>query len=260
MALNLCYKRCLGSCRSPTVTLGYSKFSKTLQVENYITVSPSPGEEVMPEWGLECLADASTSSPDIIEALNGLLIVPTGQEHGSPRSTRLDPDEFYVRSRPQDFFVEGRVFIKLHTEDASFSIASDAESDFSSVPYNNLAYSQLRRFVVIKAAPKENYCLCLYETPCTLAQLQQTDFSTSRPITTYSGTGLAKKGIDPSSHTVIHTTMHAPALLEGEPTTSKRPIRVVAVRPDVKLDRRSRLNYGKIYPVEWNIKAVMTNS
>ncbi|KAL8889055.1 MAG: hypothetical protein Q9215_003595 [Flavoplaca cf. flavocitrina] len=241
MALNLCYKRCLGSCRSPTVTLGYSKFSKTLQVENYITVSPSPGEEVMPEWGLECLADASTSSPDIIEALNGLLIVPTGQEHGSPRSTRLDPDEFYVRSRPQDFFVEGRVFIKLHTEDASFSIASDAESDFSSVPYNNLAYSQLRRFVVIKAAPKENYCLCL-------------------PITTYSGTGLAKKGIDPSSHTVIHTTMHAPALLEGEPTTSKRPIRVVAVRPDVKLDRRSRLNYGKIYPVEWNIKAVMTNS
>ena len=80
----------------------------------------------MPGWSLECLADGGASSPDIIEALNGLLIVPTGQEQGSLRLSRLDPgkscpssqhrkltslllDEFYVRSKFHDFFVEGRV-------------------------------------------------------------------------------------------------------------------------------------------------------
>ncbi|KAI4269274.1 MAG: hypothetical protein LQ337_007383 [Flavoplaca oasis] len=190
-----------------------------------------------------CLADAGTSSPDIIEALNGLLLVPSGQEQGSPRPPRLDPNEFYVRSKPHDFFVEGRVFIKLHIEDAGDgfpSIVNGAESGFSSVAYEEVAFSQLRRFVVIKAITQELYCLCL-------------------PITTYSGKGLAKKGIDPSSHTVIHTTTHAPALLEGEPPTSKRPIRVVAKTPDVKIDPRSRLNYGKTYTVEWNTKAVINS-
>ncbi|KAL8870692.1 MAG: hypothetical protein Q9198_007573 [Flavoplaca austrocitrina] len=37
---------------------------------------------------------AGASSPDIIEALNGLLIAPTGQEQGSPRPLRLDPTNF----------------------------------------------------------------------------------------------------------------------------------------------------------------------
>ncbi|KAL9038342.1 MAG: hypothetical protein Q9180_003199, partial [Flavoplaca navasiana] len=170
--------------------------------------------------GRELLHYPGASSPDIIESLNGLLIVPSGQEQGSQRPLRLDPNQFYVRSKPQEFFVEGRVFIKLHIEDAgALPTANGAESGFSSVAYEEMAYSQLRR-----------------------------------PITTYSGRGLAKRGIDLGSHTIIHTTTHAPALLEGEPPTSKRPIRVVAKTPDVKIDPRSRLNYGKTYTVEWNTK------
>lgn len=53
-----------------------------------------------------------------------------------------------------------QVFIKLHTEDAGNS-GDHSSFGFSTVAYEELAYSQLRRFVVVKASPKEYYCLCV---------------------------------------------------------------------------------------------------
>ncbi|KAL8998667.1 MAG: hypothetical protein Q9169_002328 [Polycauliona sp. 2 TL-2023] len=153
---------------------------------------------------------------------------------GKPRELRR-LEEFYVRTpRPHEFFVEGKVFIKLHTEDAG-STGDRSSFGFSTVAYEELAYSQLRRFVVVKARPKEHYCLCV-------------------PITTYSGQGATKKSIDKNAHAIIHTDSSAPERLPGEQGMNKSPLRVVPVRPDAKLDSLSRVNLGKTYPVEWNTK------
>ncbi|KAL8847873.1 MAG: hypothetical protein Q9221_007084 [Calogaya cf. arnoldii] len=151
-----------------------------------------------------------------------------------PRTSSVSQEEFYVRHHPQEFFVEGKVFIKLHTEDAG-SNGDHSSFGFSTVAYEELAYSQLRRFVVVKARPKEYYCLCV-------------------PILTYRGKGATKKIVDKSAHAIIYTGSSAPEKLPDEQGMNKNPLRVIPVRADEKLDTRSRVNLGKTYPVEWNTK------
>lgn len=56
-----------------------------------------------------------------------------------------------------------------------------------------------------------------------------------RPITTYGGRGVAKTGVDPAVHAVIHTSVQPPPLLENEPPMPWLPIRVVAKSPDESL-------------------------
>ncbi|KAL8968261.1 MAG: hypothetical protein Q9183_002545 [Haloplaca sp. 2 TL-2023] len=180
---------------------------------------------------------------DIIEAAQDLLSMrisePKQNAPGSwsdyTQSTdpkRLLAPDYYVRPRPHDFFCEGRVFSILHTEGTS---SSSTYSGFSEVPFNEMAYSQIRIFVVIKARPEEYYCLCI-------------------PITTYRGRATAKKGIDPKVHAIIYTSSHPPAPLLFEPSLQKKPIRVIASRPENVLDPLSRVNLAKVYPIEWNRK------
>ncbi|KAL8949705.1 MAG: hypothetical protein Q9222_004214 [Ikaeria aurantiellina] len=147
---------------------------------------------------------------------------------------RLDPKQFYPRSRPKDFFVEGKVFIKLHTEEAG-NTADHNSFGFSTVAYEESAYSQLRRFVVVKARPREYYCLCV-------------------PITTYSGKGTAKRNIDKSAHAIIYTGSLPPEKTPEEHGMNKTAIKVLPVRQDEKLDPMSRVNLGKTYSIEWNNK------
>ncbi|KAI4261936.1 MAG: hypothetical protein L6R42_002879 [Xanthoria sp. 1 TBL-2021] len=174
--------------------------------------SRAAARRIAPDYG-------ATSAP-----ANALDPIPTfGQE-----------EEFYVRPRPHEFFVEGKVFIKLHTEDAGNS-GDHSSFGFSTVAYEELAYSQLRRFVVVKASPKEYYCLCV-------------------PILTYSGKGATKKSIDKNAHAIIYTGSSAPEKLPDEQGMNKNPLRVIPVRADEKLDPVSRVNLRKTYPVEWNTK------
>ena len=53
-----------------------------------------------------------------------------------------------------------QVFTTLHTESAG-NDSKLGTFGFSTVTYDETAYSQLRRFIVVKARPKEHYCLCL---------------------------------------------------------------------------------------------------
>ena len=71
---------------------------------------------------------------------------------------------------------------------------------------------------------------------------------------TYGGQGAAKKSIDKNAHAIIYTGSTPTDRLQGEQGMKKSPLRVVPVRPDAKLDIRSRVNLGKTYPVEWNTK------
>ena len=74
------------------------------------------------------------------------------------------------------------------------------------------------------------------------------------PIQTYRGRGAAKPGVRMSDHGIIHTTITAPNLLYGEAIT-KSSIRVQSTEGE-HLEPESRVNYGKAYAVEHNVKVL----
>lgn len=49
----------------------------------------------------------------------------------------------------------------LHTEAAGAHVNDHSSFGFSTVAFEELAYSQLRRFVVVRVKAQENYCLCV---------------------------------------------------------------------------------------------------
>ncbi|KAL9579632.1 MAG: hypothetical protein Q9212_004999 [Teloschistes hypoglaucus] len=157
--------------------------------------------------------------------------VPTGKP---TFGARLDP-KYQVMKRPHEYFLEGTVFSKLHTEEAGSTSADFTTFGFSTVAYDGRVYSQLRRFVVVMPKPKELFCLCV-------------------PITTYSGKGTMKKGVDKNAHTIIYTGNQAPRRLPEEKGMNKAPLKVIPVGPEEMLDPMSRINIGKPYSVEWNNK------
>ena len=75
-------------------------------------------------------------------------------------------------------------------------------------------------------------------------------------MSTYSRKGVAKTGVDASKHAIIHMQGTEPQLGSGEPHMTKGPLEVAPASPDQKLDYMSRLNFGKIYTVEHNVKVL----
>lgn len=74
------------------------------------------------------------------------------------------------------------------------------------------------------------------------------------PIQTYRGRGAAKPGVRMGDHGIIHTTVAAPNQLPGEALT-KYSIQVQSTEGEY-LELESRVNYGKAYAVEHNVKVL----
>jgi hypothetical protein len=105
---------------------------------------------------------------------------------------------------------------------------------FSVVTYGQIAYAEIRRFVVV--SNKGNFSQCI-------------------PIQTYRKRGATKPGLLVEDHGIIYTGVagsNPPALLTGEEIT-KEPIRVESKNGET-LDSESRVNFGKPYAVEHNVK------
>ena len=75
-----------------------------------------------------------------------------------------------------------------------------------------------------------------------------------RPITTYSGRGTSKKGIDQEKHAVIYIGAKASEKLPGETALTIAPVKVIAVKAEETLDPLSRVNLGKGYRIEFDAK------
>jgi len=108
------------------------------------------------------------------------------------------------------------------------------------------SYAELRRFVVIRAGYGSSKCLA---------------------IETYSGKATLKPNlVNRQQHAIIYTSKHAPEeySYEGEDGTivreslEKDPIKVNAEQdgPEGILDPRSRINYSKIYTVEYDVRVL----
>ena len=77
---------------------------------------------------------------------------------------------------------------------------------------------------------------------------------------TYGRRGVGKRGVNKSEHAIIYTGKRAPLPLPDEaPQRGERGMLPQSIRVDVdqnteKLDLLSRLNFGKVYTIEDNVK------
>ena len=76
----------------------------------------------------------------------------------------------------------------------------------------------------------------------------------SSPITTYSGRGTTKIGVDQNAHTIVYTQNVPPPKLPGEVKMAKDPLRVIVDDPQDKLDPKSRINLGKLIQIDHNMR------
>ena len=147
---------------------------------------------------------------------------------------------YQKRTDAKKFFVIGRVFAMLFHEGAG-----DVKGGHLSQAvrfkgkYNQEVYCHIRRMVVVGG--RHGYCWCI-------------------PINTYNYQGVAKKDLstqDRKAHCVIYMDNTHPTIdVKENDLIVKRPIAVTAANPEQKLHQMSRLNFGKVYSVEWNVKVM----
>ncbi|KAF2803223.1 uncharacterized protein BDZ99DRAFT_399987 [Mytilinidion resinicola] len=111
------------------------------------------------------------------------------------------------------------------------------DPNISVVKHNELVYSQIRRFISVDN--KHGFCYAC-------------------PIFTYGGQGTLKRGCRPEDHSIVYYAgLQMPTPLPGEIRITKPPIGVIPTANDTSLtqmDVASRLNFGKAYLIEYNVK------
>jgi hypothetical protein len=154
---------------------------------------------------------------------------------------------YQKRTDAKKFFVIGRVFAMLFHEGAgdvkgghfSQAVRFNVGWDKNRGKYNQEVYCHIRRMVVVRE--RHGYCWCI-------------------PINTYNYQGVAKKDLsteERKAHCVIYMDNTHPTIDVYETgLIVKKPIAVTAANPEQKLHKMSRLNFGKVYSVEWNVKVM----
>ncbi|KAF4250945.1 hypothetical protein CNMCM8980_009584 [Aspergillus fumigatiaffinis] len=159
---------------------------------------------------------------------------------------------YQAQRSPDSFFVVGRVFGILWHEDKGQqgTVISDnisqvqstqsqstqsqsTQSQSTQIRFREEVFSSIQHMVVVKAMSQYAWC---------------------SPITTYNGKGVAKPGVNPAEHAIIYMQGSVPTCKADEPQMTKEPLEVEPARPGERLNEMSRLNFGKVYPVEHNVK------
>ena len=116
------------------------------------------------------------------------------------------------------------------------------------------AYAKVYRCIVITARTKQHYSKCMLVTGLRLYHIITPSLTLYSRISTYSGQGAAKRGLNQKSHCMIFTGDAAPRKLPEENKMNKEPIQMVPVNQTEKLDYLSRVDLAKTFPVEHNVK------
>ncbi|KAK3636180.1 hypothetical protein LTR56_014343 [Elasticomyces elasticus] len=155
-----------------------------------------------------------------------------GTPDGPHRS--LDP-AFKMRRDPKRFFVVGKVFRGIWSEQAEFrgSAGSSASEGWSQDSFGLWIFTKMRLFVVVDAS--ERSCTAL-------------------AITSYNGQGVDKAGVNASDHCMVHTGRTVPTAPEAFGNMMQpNPIWVDQDSID-KLDPMSRLDLRKPYTLPHTLK------
>ncbi|CBF69602.1 hypothetical protein AN6373.2 [Aspergillus nidulans FGSC A4] len=161
-------------------------------------------------------------------------VMPTpGHPMSLPSQSVLDP-RYMVQ--PPHYYREGKVFsILWHENDGRAGGTLVSRGPLYRGRFGEPIYSTIRRMVVFRQYEQCSWCFA---------------------ITTYHGRGVAKRGVDPDKHAIVHMRGTTPTLGVGEPRMAKEPLEVVPENPSENLDYMSRLNFSKIYTVEHNVKVL----
>lgn len=73
-------------------------------------------------------------------------------------------------------------------------------------------------------------------------------------IYTYQNRGVSKKNADASKHAIVYMEGSQPAASPSEPATLSQALEVRPISDEHKLSPMSRLNFGKLFTVEHNVK------
>lgn len=112
-------------------------------------------------------------------------------------------------------------------------IGPDPKMAYTRFNETKKVYSRILRMIVVRT--RHGYCLCV-------------------PISTYQGWGLTKPGVNADDHAIAFASGKGPVSLDGEKPTRFEPIEV-KLAPGQTLHEMSRINFAKVYTVEWNVKA-----
>ncbi|RJE24960.1 hypothetical protein PHISCL_02724 [Aspergillus sclerotialis] len=173
------------------------------------------GSTVHPASGME--RSAIGSQPNVISGRN---------------AGRALNSQYRIQRHPERYFDVGTVFAILWNEPAGNNGTLISTPRITEGLHGQRIYNSIRRMVVVKKGSQCAWCL---------------------PILTYGGKGLAKSGIIPEDHAVIYMRGSEPTTRSNESKTTKEPLEVKPATHDQKLDKMSRLNFGKVYTVEYNI-------
>ncbi|KAF2802502.1 uncharacterized protein BDZ99DRAFT_576869 [Mytilinidion resinicola] len=126
--------------------------------------------------------------------------------------------EFEAVAKPRSYFTKGRFFMVLWFE---------PEGNGSHVG------TRIRRFIVLRSW--SHYCICV-------------------PVHTYGNRGTAKPGITPGDHAASVLVDGSYTLQDSEEELTKAPIHVVRENLAVSIDPASRINFAKVYTVDYNLR------
>jgi len=134
------------------------------------------------------------------------------------------------------FFKVGKVFKIVWNEPAGDVDDDDVDSYFVTTKTGEKIYSKIRPFVVVRE--RHGCCICV-------------------PMTTHQGQGSMKPGIISEDYAAVYDNRKpAPQYHDGEEAhLVKVPIPIVVEDTD-GLDPMSRINFGRIYTVEHNVRAM----
>ncbi|KAM3067742.1 hypothetical protein ACMFMG_011478 [Clarireedia jacksonii] len=136
--------------------------------------------------------------------------------------------------QPSRFFKIGRVFKMLWTEPVNPRVSSEMRaSHFSKTYLGGDAYTEVRRFVVIREG--KGYSLC-------------------SAIHTYSGHGTLKRGVISEEHAAIYDRTQSVKVLADEKMIVQPFPMIVETNEIGGISPMSRINLGKIYTVEHYVR------
>jgi hypothetical protein len=140
---------------------------------------------------------------------------------------------YEIIRKPLRFFKIGRVFKTLWTEPAGGTARDIDYKFYTKVGPDELVYTKIRRFVVIRE--RMHSCLCL-------------------PLYTYGGQGTTKSDVRAQDHAVVYDSRHQPPPTSEAEVLEKEPFAIVVEDPTERINIMSRVNFAQVYTIQHNVK------
>ena len=230
-----------GSIEKPGADQGQLDPTSSSSAYLYKQQTSSVSEQVLPALQFSTAQDDDAAAASGYTAaqhqqqnVGGTFSSPSGDKSRRVRGTGgefepLDPSYKVRKKDYKSFFVVGKVFSTLWTEPFEGPRNDQNETFVSHIKYDAMAFSKIRRFVIVKAGNRA--CTCL-------------------PVTSYQGLGVNKDWINLDEHGFIYSHK-CPQPVAG---MDKLPLKISLVKRTAPLRDPSLINYGRVYTVETNVK------